>query len=542
MAQNNNSTPGAAAAAAATAATFRRTPKKRSQQKKALILPHGPHSIEKCAEILFTELAQHLRFFVQGGALLELAANKDNEIILQPARPGAFRSQIEHHFDLFIYRKLKSEWVLTPCICSEDVSKALLLSDEAKTLLPPINVIAHSPILMESGDQLLTLTHGYHRVNGGVYVVSKINVPDVPLAEARERLLELFKDILFATPGDESRALAALISPALRFGRLLDCDFPLDLSEADKSQAGKTYRCKVTCALYGEKPTVITQHEAGGAGSLDESVSSALLSRCAFIVLENFRGPLHSTKLESALRGVGRIACRVPYLAEVQVRTDNVCWQLSSNRAETTPDLANRAIVTQIRKNPSGYQFHRFSGGPLLQHVRSQQPYYLGCVFAIVHEWFKRGKPGKEDARHDFREWVDALNWIVQELFSLPPLLDHHQEEQLRISNPKLVWLRLIAIAVEQAGRLDEGLLPHEIFEIAQQQNINIPGVRDTTPEDQLVMYVGKVLGSLFSSHPNVAISGFTIEKITRREFIPEINRDRDRHYYRFEKPDPINP
>jgi hypothetical protein len=139
--------------------------------------------------------------------------------------------------------------------------------------------------------------------------------------------------------------------------------------------------------------------------------------------------------------------------------------------------------------------------------------------------------------RRDFREWVGVNNLIAQELFSLPPLLDHHQEEQIRISNPKLVWLRSVAIAVEQTGHLDEGLLSHEILEIAQQQNIPIPGVRDTTPEDQLVMQVGKLLGSLFSLQPTVSISGYNIEKMTRREWIPEIPRERDRHYYRFEKP-----
>jgi hypothetical protein len=35
----------------------------------------------------------------------------------------------------------------------------------------------------------------------------------------------------------------------------------------------------------------------------------------------------------------------------------------------------------------------------------------------------------------------------------LPPLLDGHVEEVLRISDPALSWLRQVAIAVEKDGR-----------------------------------------------------------------------------------------
>ena len=56
--------------------------------------------------------------------------------------------------------------------------------------------------------------------------------------------------------------------------------------------------------------------------------------------------------------------------------------------------------------------------------------------------------------RHDFRDWCQTLDWIVQNILKMPPLMDNHKSTQERMSNPKLVWLRNIALAVQQQKRL----------------------------------------------------------------------------------------
>ena len=309
---------------------------------------------------------------------------------------------------------------------------------------------------------MVALNKGYHEVAGGIYVERRIEVEELPLEKALKSLLGLLGDFDFTTGSDKARAIASFISPALRFGRLLDADFPLDLAEADESQSGKTYRQKIACAIYGEKPYVIARRE-NGVGSLDESISCALLSGRPFICFENVRGIMDSQILESAIRGHGHVNVRVPHRGEVQLSTERVCWQLSSNQAATTRDLANRSIVTRIRKRPGGYQYQAFPEGDLLTHVQRNCGYYLSCVFSVVRAWFRAGRSKTNDSSHDFREWSQSLDWIVQNLFALPPLLDGHREEQLRISDPHLTWLRDVAIAVNQAGKLDEGLRPGEL-------------------------------------------------------------------------------
>src|SRR4029077_16328440 len=134
------------------------------------------------------------------------------------------------------------------------------------------------------------------------------------------------------------RAVASFISPALRIGKFLgDEDFPIDIAEANESQGGKTYRLKLICAIYGETPYIIANRE-GGVGSLDESISSALVAGIPFILFENFRGPMRSQLVETCLRGTGMAPARVPHKGEVQVPTGYINWQLSSNGLDATRD------------------------------------------------------------------------------------------------------------------------------------------------------------------------------------------------------------
>src|SRR4029077_4575480 len=112
--------------------------------------------------------------------------------------------------------------------------------------------------------------------------------------EARASLLDLLGDFSFATPADKSRCLAGLLSPALRFGRLLKTDFPLDLCEADQSQAGKGFRANLITRIYDEEPKVITLSSGRGVGSLEEGIAEVLLSGKGFGVIDNMRGEVNS--------------------------------------------------------------------------------------------------------------------------------------------------------------------------------------------------------------------------------------------------------
>src|SRR4029077_8911010 len=106
----------------------------------------------------------------------------------------------------------------------------------------------------------------------------------------------------------------------------------------------------------------------------------------------------------------------------------------ASNRAQMTPDLANRSIITRLRKRPFDASFKEYPEGNLLKHVGERSDYILSCIFAVIREWHACGKCRTQEHRHDFREWSQTLDWIIQKIFKLPPLLEGHRAEQLRIS------------------------------------------------------------------------------------------------------------
>jgi hypothetical protein len=130
---------------------------------------------------------------------------------------------------------------------------------------------------------------------------------------------------------------------------------------------------KVISRIYGERSFVITlpSEAKKGVGSLDESLSEALLSGAPFIALDNLRGEISNQMIESAIRGEGKVAVRQAYSRTTQIETDHVYWLAKSNRAQTTPDLANRSIITRLRKCAPDFQFKNYAEGRRDRRKRS---------------------------------------------------------------------------------------------------------------------------------------------------------------------------
>ena len=366
----------------------------------------------------------------------------------------------------------------------------------------------------EEGDKLRILTAGWHPSGGGIFVTGGTEPPCVPLAEAVKALIALLDDFDFASPGDRSRALASFVAPALRFGSLLPGHLPLDVGEADSSQSGKTYRQKVVAAMYRETCNVVVQR-SGGVGGLDESISQKLVDGRPFILLDNLRGKLDSPFLESILTAPGTMPARVPHRGEVQVDPRGFIFQLTSNGVETTRDLANRASIIRIRKRPVGYVFHRYPEGDLYSHVVANQPYLLGCVFAVISEWWDAGQPRTSDSRHDFREWAQLLDWIVRNIFTSAPILDGQENARERVSDPRRTWLRGLVIALRDASRTG-ATSASQLAEFAAEHDILPPGVRPDADEATVARCVGKLMAAVFRESDDIEIDGFKIRRARR--------------------------
>jgi hypothetical protein len=355
-------------------------------------------------------------------------------------------------------------------------------------------------------------------------------VPTVELGEAVELLAGCLIDFDFPDGGDASRAMASLISPAMKMGGWIDDDFPLDLAEADQSQSGKSFRFKMIHAIYREHPSAITQ-AAGGVGSLDERVSRALITGRPFISFDNFRGRMDSQIMETAIRGLGKVAARA-LRAEADIDVTPFLWQLSTNGAELTRDLANRAVITRIRKRADTHSFQTYPEGDIVSHIKAHQPRYLGAVHAVIRDWAAKGRPLTTERRHDFRRWCQSMDWIVQNIFGLPPLLDGHREEQMRTANPRLQWLRDIARAIINAGYTGEALTAADFGEAAEDHDLPLPGSKSVS--ESIDMRVGRLLGRLFKDQEGdtISVDGMRITRVLAHDYDPVRKEHRERKQY----------
>jgi hypothetical protein len=205
-------------------------------------------------------------------------------------------------------------------------------------------------------------------------------------------------------------------------------------------------------AIYREFTCSVAKLK-GGVGGFDESLAQKLVNGRPFIQLDNVRGVIDSQYLEAMLTVIygEPIAARIPYKPEIQVRPDRFIFQLTSNGFVSTRDLANRSCIIRIKKRHD-YSFKRYAEGDISDHVLANPQVYLGAVYRVVAEWLEEGKPATTDLRGEgrFRDWAQVLDWIVQRIFNLPPLMDGHVAAQNRVSNPGLNWLREICLAVEK--------------------------------------------------------------------------------------------
>lgn len=479
-----------------------------------LILPSGDVTITECAGNLFKLIAPTKRLFVRGGAVVNLVKRDDGLLALEILRASAARSMFEKFARLVAWRKgEENEQVLKPVTCPQEMADALLQSEES-LLLPRVQGLINCPVVREVEGELRVGDVGYDEERR-LLVTGGSKPPVVELKEAVDALLALLADFDFQTEGDRARAVASMITPALKAGGFLKDRVPADVAEADQSQSGKTYRQKVIAAVYNERLSLVTSRE-GGVGSIDESLNQALVAGRPFIQFDNFRGRFESAHLEAFLTAEGAFPCRVPHRGEVTVMKENYFIFLTSNGVNTTRDLANRSNIIRIKKRQTGFAFTKFPEGDLLERVRHWQGYYLGCVFAVIREWHRQGKPRSEETRHDFRDWVQVLDWITQHIFGTVPVMDGHQQAQERVSNPALVWLRSVVLAVNEAGELNRALTATELYGLCEAGDIAVPGLRPGADEDKGKKVIGSIMAKLFRDGDAIEVDGFEVGREER--------------------------
>jgi hypothetical protein len=424
----------------------------------------------------------------------------------------------------FRYKRLKSghkKKVYTPITAT--TANIILNAEVTRTSLPSVRVLSKCPVLVERDDHLVGIV-GFDR-ESGIYVHPDAKMPEnVPIGRVMDYFNNILRDFEYATDGDKSRMVAAILTPALVRSGLFGESArggPINFFEADQSQTGKGLSEDSIAAIYNDVPCIITQLE-GGVGGLDESLQSAYIAGHSFICIDNLTGRFRSPFMEAAMTGKA-VSCRAPYREAVLVDPRPTSLGITSNGGDVSRDTINRSNFIRLKKRPDGYQFHAWPEGGLLEHVRENQRWLLGCVWACLREWHARGCPlADDDGQHDFRQWARCVRYICMTILGIADPLDGYREIQESKAVPALAWLRQLLLAVVRARKTGNELRAHDLLNLCVEVEVEVPGM--TTDEakqearrDVALRSLGRRLAVVFASKPVVTVDGTTVQRIERQ-------------------------
>ncbi len=386
---------------------------------------------ERTAEIALSILAPRRKLYRKGSVVVRLGDGT-----LQPVETRNFKAMIDANFFTTAYQAGRNgKNVIAPKLASEELAWTLLKTDAVKGLTQ-VDLVSMCPIITDQG----VVSAGVH--NGVLVIGGAVETVEF-LQEAVKIIEDLLFDFDFATQADKSRAIAMLLTAALKFGGLLRCRCPIFIIDANLSQAGKGLLTELTATIYYAKIATVTARD-GGVGGLDESLDMAMVSGSPFIRLDNVRGRVQSQRLESLLTESGTIQARIPHVGYVEVRPSAHIWQFTANGAEATQDLMNRSSIVTIRKRPDDYQFKEWDGMGIMGWTEKHQAKILGAIFRIIQEWINAGKPSLSCPSHDFREWAGVVAWFCQTIFHLPAPSEGHRQAAAQRADPVKAWLHAL--------------------------------------------------------------------------------------------------
>lgn len=477
-----------------------------------VLVPSGATTITTSAESLFRAIGPKNQLFHRGGAVAQLT-QEDGRLIIKAVDPASATSLFEKHVEFKRQKCVSNTLVVEPTIINETTAKIYLKSEECQTLLPALNGVVNCPLLVERNGGLHQVNAGYDPITK-LYVVNTVEVPVIGVEEAVENLNSLLVDFRFKTEADRSRALASFLTPALKFGGFITGPVPVEVAEANDSQSGKSYRQQLVAAVYRERMAVVTK-KLHGVGGLEETFQKHLFDGCGFIQFDNVRGKLDSQLVEAFMTAKGSFPVRIAFHPDAAVDPSKHVLFISSNGFESTKDLANRSLIVRIIKREN-YNYPLHDGLDLVEFVFNNHVQFLASVYAVIRHWHGAGKPRTTETRHDFKEWCQVCDWIISNVFDGGAMMDGHEEAKLRVSNPNLTFFRNLAVKLEAAERLNEGLTASNIAEFCADENVDLPNLGANGKDDPQTRrtHVGRIMKAILDGAGQRNWEGYRVVRV----------------------------
>ena len=282
----------------------------------------------------------------------------------------------------------------------------------------------------------------------------------------------------------------------------------IDVTEANASQAGKGFKNQLIEAIYGAMFGRFSfDADAAGLGSPMETFSSMLIAGYTFIMMDNIRGRIKESKLESFATEPLFYARKLRSDAVIDPR--NFYVTMTSNAAQMNVDLLNRSNITRIEKQPDNYKYAMFDengrnkegGLNILKYIKADPNKFLGSIFAILKYWASKGRKGMDCSKDmkTFNDWARAGNWIINNIFEMDTdLLKDYDLIGQRISSSAMSRLRTVGNILRLEDRLGAELKSGDILSLALNDEDYAEDLGVDFDKDDVGKSFGKLMASSF--------------------------------------------
>ena len=290
---------------------------------------------------------------------------------------------------------------------------------------------------------------------------SAVEIEDVPIDVAVDELFDLLNDFPFDGSSNKINALAMWftigINTALPGGQLR----PLFPIIANVPESGKTTLAQmISTAITGQILSINPLPD--GKEELRKTVETCVLEESGVILLDNaeedqevgsptFASFITSEKIRFRKMG-GHSGVRVP---------NNFVWTITGNRIRLNDDLTKRSCFIELKSNKS-FENRSFSVDDLVNHVLTIRPRICSCVYSIINEWIRRGRP-KSNRKSRFKEWGKVMGGIFNMLDEITEksddegrifsrFMENQSEVQARFNVEEGIWIRAAESIIKQIG------------------------------------------------------------------------------------------
>lgn len=222
---------------------------------------------------------------------------------------------------------------------------------------------------------------------------------------ALSQLRDLIKEFSFASPVDESAALAMILTAAIRASLALA---PMGHVRAPQIASGKSYLCSLIAA-FATNTSASAYDFPSSEEECHKLLVSALLQAPAVLMFDNLTSDLLAYKsLCSALTSptiTGRILGE-SRTAEVATQT---LFLSSGNNVEPVKDMTRRTLTIHLDPKCENPAQRHFESDPL-SIVMKNRPHFVGLALTLIRAYIVAGKPDQQiKPLASFMQWTELI-------------------------------------------------------------------------------------------------------------------------------------